>query len=158
MTFSELNEQIERELLSHPNCKVFWRLAPANEKLFEVTSVAIADEGIPGRWERVLIPVSKFTSIRELIADLKNEGFYGTQIVWRKGHKGLGLYFTGACCCDSFQELSDMFGNGHRIDSESRVFVFLGEQIGDYYADGFIAKPIKLLAVLPGDILIQDRS
>ena len=108
MTFSELNEQIERELLSHPNCKVFWRLAPANEKLFEVTSVAIADEGIPGRWEHVLIPVSKFTSVRELIADLKNEGLYGTQIVWRNGHKGLGLYFTGACCCDSFQELSDI--------------------------------------------------
>ena len=51
-----------------------------------------------------------------------------------------------------------MFGSGHLINSESRVYVFLGEQIGDYYADGYIAKPVKLLAVFPGSILIENRD
>ena len=51
-----------------------------------------------------------------------------------------------------------MFGSGHLIDSESRVYVFLGEQIGDYYADGYIAKPVKLLAEFPGSILIQKQN
>ena len=157
MTFAELDRQIEKELPAHPNCKIFWRLAPANEKLFKVRSVVFAEDGIPGRWNQYL-PLLGFASIGELIADFKKKDLYNKQIVWRNGHKGRGFYFTGACCCASFQELSDMFGSGHIINSESRVYVFLGEQIGDYYVDGYIAKPVKLLAVFPGSILIQKQN
>ena len=116
---------------AHPDGFSFWQLGTANEDLFKITSVAMAEHPL-GLSVNQIVRNLGYASLDELKFKLKDHSHIA---VWKNGHLGWGLYYQGVCCVKSAAELYDLFLRnsehdylGRRISTGHRVYCFWGSQ------------------------------
>lgn len=126
---------------------MYYRVADANENIFEHCSVELAEE------------LNNITSenIFEMY-DVDNEDDLNDTLedhLWfdSDGHFGAGIYYNGVCCCDSLEALKSYFSLGSQGLGGSVIFVFQGDYMGSCN-DGDVVNPTKIVETL--DISILD--
>ena len=122
----------------------YYRVANAEENIFETSSVELAEELHNISVEEIL-EIYGVEDVDDLNDALEDHLYFDED-----GHFGAGIYYNGVCCCESLQDLKSYFALGSEGLDESVILVFAGEYIGSCN-DGDVVSPTEIIEILSID-------